>query len=154
MNDVATPMSMPELVPTERAQSYITIMLDFLPLFGVAFGILVMRGIKVVRTAYLGQSPLAKFFGVIFSATIGAALSVGCGAIAPLIYPGASDSTVLGIVVFMSVGGVRVVDGLLYKHLGIHLVDASEQSENDKIWAELTEEEKTYILSHRKGEEE
>lgn len=137
-----------------RASSYIALFLDFLPLFGMAFTILMLKGLKVIKASYMGETLMARLFNVILSSAVGAVLAVGCAAVMPLVYPSAGEASMVGITIFMAVGGVRVVDGLVYKHLGIHLVDNSDASHAESEWLSMSrrEREECIKLWHNRSE--
>lgn len=148
-------------MPAGKAESYINLMVDMLPLFGLAFSIIVLKGLAGIKSAYVGTSMLSRFLNIIWTATIGAIMAVGCAALAPVIYPSIGLDASVGITVLMSVGGLRLVDSMVYKHLGIHLVDSESQSKEDREWADMSEEDKADALKqwheneeHKEGDDE
>lgn len=126
---------------------YISLFMDFLPLFGLAFTILMLKGLKAIKASYMGETFMSRFVNIVITSSIGAVLAVGCAAVLPLVYPnGANEASMAGIVVFMAVGGVRVVDGLVFKYMGIHLVDSSLISPAESEWLTLSEGERQECL--------
>lgn len=150
MNHEATTM------PMSKASSYINAIIDMLPLFGIAFSIVMLKGIKGLRMAYTGRTFLDRFLNVVWTAFLCACLSVACAAIAPVLNKEVGPTAMIGIVVFIAVGGIRIVDGLLYKYLGIHLIDTTTQTKDDKDWAEMSNKDKADAMQqwHDKGGDE
>lgn len=145
-------------MPTERANAFTILLLDFLPLFCVAFAILMAKGLNSLRTAYKGGSWFAVLSGVFLSSTVGAALAVGCAALLPLIGLESNDELMMGVTVFMAVGGMRLIDALLQKHLGLRVIDAGDAGDVQSQWAELSPEDKARAMrlwhEKRKGVKE
>ena len=150
MNHEATAM------PMAKASSYINAIIDLLPLFGLAFSIVTLRGIKGLRAAYTGRQPMDRLLNLLWTSFICACFAVGCALIAPLLYKEVGPTGTIGIVVFISAGGIRIVDGFIFKHLGIHLIDTSMQTQDDKDWAEMSNEDKADAMQtwRDKGEDE
>ena len=140
----------------EKASSYISAIVEMMPLFGLAFSIIFLKGLHGLRSAYTGKSYAARFMNVLWTAFIGSCLAVGCAAIAPLVREGIGPDAAIGIVVFIAVCGVRIVDGLLYKYLNIHLIDTTTQTSDDKEWSRLSDEDKADAMRQwrDKGEDE
>lgn len=146
MNDPGQSYTETQVMNTDR-NVYVALFMDFLPLLGLAFTILMLKGLKAVKASYMGETFMARFANIIITSSIGALLAVGCAAVLPLVYPsGANEASMAGIVVFMAVGGVRVVDGLVFKYMGIHLVDSSLVSPAESEWLALSESERQEAL--------
>lgn len=135
----------------EKAGSYINAIIEMLPLFGLAFSIIFLKGLRGLRSAYTGRSYAARFMNVLWTAFIGSCLAVACAAVAPLVREGIGPDATLGIVVFIAVCGVRIVDGLLYKYLRIHLIDTTTQTADDKAWAGMSDEDKADAMQQWRG---
>lgn len=135
-------MNRSEVMSSER-NAYLALLFDFAPLLVVAFTVFMLKGLKVVKSSYLGVSIMSRFVNVIITSAIGAMLAVGCAALVPVIYPQANEASLFGIVVFLSVGGMRLMDTVLFKYLGIHLVDSTlEVSKSDSEWAVMSDEDR------------
>lgn len=145
-------------MPLAKASSYTTAIVDMLPLFGLAFSIVMLKGLKSLRCAYVGKSYMDRFINIIWTSFIGACLSVGCAAITPLLTrEGVSESVTVGIVVFVAVCGVRIVDGMLYKYLHIHLIDTTTLTQDDRDWVKMSDEDKADAMQawrDKEGEDE
>lgn len=150
MNNGATTM------PMAKAGSYINTLIDMLPLFGVAFSIVMLKGLKGLRAAYVGKSMFDRFLNIVWTSFICACLAVGCAMLAPLLYKEVGPNVTLGIVVFISAGGIRIVDGFIFKHLGIHLIDTTTRTADDRAWDRLSDEDKADAMQawRDKGEDE
>lgn len=123
--------------------AYLALLFDFAPLLVIAFTVFMLKGLKVVKSSYLGGSLGSRFVNIVITSAIGALLAVGCAALVPVVYPQANAASLFGIVVFLSVGGMRLMDTVLFKYLGIHLVDSTlEVSESDSEWLALSDEER------------
>lgn len=135
-------MNRSEVMSNER-NAYLALLFDFAPLLVIAFTVFMLKGLKVVKSSYLGTSFMSRFVNVIITSAIGAILAVGCAALVPLVYPQANEASLFGIVVFLSVGGMRLMDTVLFKYLGIHLVDSTlEVSKSDSEWLTMSDEER------------
>lgn len=150
MYNEATPM------PTAKAGTYLNTIIDLLPLFGLAFSIIMLKGLKGLRAAYVGKSLFDRFLNIVWTSFICSCLAVGCAAIAPLLYREAGPNVMVGIVVFIAAGGIRIVDGFIYRHLGIHLIDTTTQTDDDREWGKMSDEDKANAMQawRDKGEEE
>lgn len=126
--------------------SWVSLITDYAPLLVLGFSICMLKGIKGLRMSYMGRTFLARIFGLMVRSCIGAIMAVGCALLLPLLKIDVDQSTMLGVVVFISVCGVQIVDGLVYKYLGIHLVDMNDTTVTDSEWAGLNEVEKVKAL--------
>lgn len=146
MNELGQSYTETPVMNTDK-NAYISLFMDFLPLLGLAFTILMLKGLKAIKASYMGETFMARFINIIITSSIGAVLAVGCAAVLPLVYPsGANEASMAGIVVFMAVGGVRVVDGLVFKYMGIHLVDSTLVSPAESEWLTLSDKERQEVL--------
>lgn len=125
-----------------KGSVYINLLLEFAPLFGVAFSILMLKGLRSVKASYMGQTIVSRLVNLVLTSIIGAVLAVGCAALLPLIYPQATDAALVGATVVMTIGGVRLMDGLAYKYFKIHLVDSSDMNPADSVWLTLSDRER------------
>lgn len=146
-------------VMSNERNAYLALLFDFAPLLAIAFTIFMLKGLKAVKSSYLGASAASRFANVVLTSAIGAMLAVGCAVFVPLVYPQVNEASLFGIVVFLSVGGMRLMDAAVFKYLGIHLVDSTlEPSKSDGEWLAMSDEEREECLKlwHdvQKGEKE
>lgn len=142
MNDVVSCPKRGAVMATEKQDAYLSLLLDLLPLFFLAFSIFFVKGLRGLRTSFLGKSFLARFVNVVISSALGGAFAVGCALLLPLLDKGGDPTVMVGVVVFVSIAGVKIVDALLYKKLGVHFIDASETGSADSMWVKMSEEER------------
>lgn len=126
----------------EKPSAYMSLLWDLAPLFSLAFVIFFIKGMKGLRAGVMGKSFLARFVNVVISSALGGAFAVGCALLLPLIDRGDSPAVMLGVVVFVSIAGVKIVDGLLYKKLGVHFIDVSDGNSADSAWMRMSEKER------------
>lgn len=140
----------------ERPSTYIALLEDLLPLFALAFSIFFMKGVAALRDGIMGKSLLHRFFGVMISSALGSSFAVGCALMLPLFDKPADSATMLGVVVFVSIAGVKIVDGVLYKKLGVHFLDASNENSVDAAWVNMSQEERQECIDtwRRRGRKE
>lgn len=129
-----------------RHNSYISLLIEFAPLFLMAFTILMLKGMQSIKAGYMGRSLMGRFLNLVLTSVVGAALAVGCAAIVPMVYPQATPGALVGVTVFMTIGGVRLVDGLAFKHFGIHLVDSTEMNPAQSEWLLLSDTERAQCM--------
>ena len=135
-------------MPVAKASAYVDILLDLIPLFALAFSIFFLKGVKGLRKSCMGATGWANFANVIISSAVGGALAVGCALLLPLMDQSADPTVMIGIVVFVSVAGVKVLDGLMYKKLGVRFIDVSDNQSADAEWMQMSQEERQDCLRH------
>lgn len=139
----------------ERHTAYTSLLQDLLPLFMLAFSIFFVKGLTGLRTSFMGKTFLARFTGVIISSALGGIFAVGCALLLPLFDKQPDPAIMLGVVVFVSVAGVKIVDGILYKKLGVHFIDVSNSDSADSAWMSMSQKERKECMdSWRKAREE
>lgn len=131
-----------------KASAYVDILMDLAPLFALAFSIFFLKGVKGLRSSCMGATGWAHFANVIISSAVGGALAVGCALLLPLFDKSADPTVMIGIVVFVSVAGVKVLDGLMYKKLGVRFIDVSDGNSADSEWMGMSQQERTDCLEH------
>lgn len=142
--------------PMEKHSAYLSLLQDLLPLFALAFSIFFVKGLTGLRTSFMGKTFMAKFASVIISSALGGSFAVGCALLLPLFDRQSDPATMLGVVVFVSIAGVKIVDGILYKKLGVHFIDASEIGSANSIWVGMSAEERETCIKQwqaRHGED-
>lgn len=127
---------------TGKGDAYLSILVDLLPLFSLAFSIFFIKGLRGLRTSLMGKTFLAQFINIILSSAIGGAFAVGCALLLPLFDKQANPMVMTGVVVFIAIAGVKIVDGLLYKKLGVHFIDASDDDSADSAWVSMSQAER------------
>lgn len=139
----------------EKHKAYISLLQDLLPLFALAFSIFFVKGLSGLRSSFMGKTFIARFFGIIISSALGGAFAVGCALLLPLFDKQSDPSIMLGVVVFVSVAGVKIVDGILYKKLGVHFIDVSNSDSADSAWMNMNQEERRKCMDnwHKAREE-
>lgn len=139
----------------EKPTAYTELLQDLLPLFALAFSIFFVKGLSGLRTSFMGKTFLAKFVSVIISSALGGVFAVGCALLLPLFDKQTDPTIMLGVVVFVSVAGVKIIDGILYKKLGVHFIDVSNSDSADSAWMSLSQKERRECMDNwRKTHEE
>lgn len=139
----------------DKPSAYISLLQDLLPLFALAFSIFFVKGLTGLRASFMGKTFFARFIGVIISSALGGSFAVGCALLLPLFDKQADPAIMLGVVVFVAVAGVKIVDGILYKKLGVHFIDVSNSDSADAFWMNMSQKERHECMdSWRKTHEE
>lgn len=131
-----------KLMENLKQGAYISVLMDLLPLFALAFSIFFLKGLKGLRYSMVDRSFLSRFVNVIISSALGGAFAVGCALLLPLLDKRADPTLMVGVVVFVAIAGMKIVDGILYKKLGVHFLDGSDPASADSKWLSLTERER------------
>ncbi len=121
---------------------YTDLLMELLPLLAVAFSLALMRGIVFVRRSYMQRNFFDTACNVVFSSALVAALSVGLVLCLPLMGIELSHEVELGMVVLVSAGGVKLVDALLRKRFGLHIVDPQDEGVLTAFYESLTPEQR------------
>lgn len=125
------------------AASYVTILFELLPLLGLAFSIGVLRGLKGIKDSYTGTSFFNRFINVVLTSAVGAVFAVGCALLIPLLHTGVDENMMVGVVVFVSLCGVRLVDAIFFKYFGIHVISLDDSDDpDDTEWSKMSPEER------------
>lgn len=142
MYSVAFTAQRSRLMDSLKQGAYISVLMDLLPLFALAFSIFFLKGLKGLRYSMVNKSFIARFVNVIISSALGGVFAVGCALMLPLLDKGSDPMVMVGVVVFVAVAGVKIVDGLLYKKLGVHFIDGSDPDSADSVWVSMNDKEK------------
>lgn len=132
----------------EKHTAYMSLLQDLLPLFALAFSIFFVKGLAGLRTSFMGKTFLARFTSVIISSALGGVFAVGCALLLPLFDKQPDPAIMLGVVVFVSVAGVKIVDGILYKKLGVHFIDVSNSDSADSAWMNMSQKERQECIDY------
>lgn len=142
----------------ETRGAYMSLLQDLMPLFSLAFSIFFVKGMAGLRTSFMGKTFAAKFANVVISSALGGVFAVGCALLLPLFDKQSDPSIMLGVVVFVSIAGVKIVDGLLYKKLGVHFIDVSNDNSADAAWMHMSQKERRECMEiwrkTREGEDD
>lgn len=136
-----------------RHNVFFSLLTDYAPLFILGFSLCFLKGLTGLRAGYMGKTVLAMAAGLIIQSTIGAAIAVGIALLLPLAHINPDPMTMIGVVVFITVCGLRSIDALVYKKLGIHMIDVSSYTKADKAWMELSEEDREKCMEAWKKEQ-
>lgn len=139
----------------EKAGAYISLLQDLGPLFALAFSIFFVKGLSGLRSSFMGKTFVARFTGIVISSALGGAFAVGCALLLPLFDRQSDPALMLGVVVFVSIAGVKIVDGILYKKLGVHFIDVSDSGSADSAWMNMSQKERQECMDswHKTHEE-
>lgn len=118
-----------------------TVLIEFAPLFGLSFSIFALKGFRMSHSARWTGGFWINLLDIILSSVIGAFLIVGFCIIVMSMRPELDALAVIGLAVFLSVGGVSLVDSIVFKYFGVRILDPHMQV-NGKLHKE------------RKGEDE
>lgn len=112
-------------------EAFWQVVTEFAPLFGLSFSIFALKGFRLSRTDRRGASFWARLFDVLLSSATGAFLIVGFCVIALSVTPRLNAVGIIGLAIFLSVGGVSLVDSIIYKYFGIHILDQNGKGEKN-----------------------
>lgn len=142
MNGSVGAVGQGKVMETGKGEAYLSLLVDLLPLFSLAFSIFFVKGLRGLRTSFMGKTFLARFVNIILSSALGGAFAVGCALLLPLFDKQSDPMIMTGVVVFVAIAGVKIVDGLLYKKLGVHFIDASDDNSADSAWVNMSQKER------------
>lgn len=134
-------------MPADRVNPFLSLLYEYAPLFFLAFSVLVLRGLRVVKQGYLGKTFLDKFINIVLQSAVGAALAVGCAAVLPVVYPQITPGVMLGATVVMTIGGMKFIDALAYKYFSIHIVDMADMEGPAGEWAAMSAEDRVKCMA-------
>lgn len=104
-----------------------TVLMEFAPLFGLSFSIFALKGFRLSHSARWAGGFWMNLLDIILSSAIGAFLIVGFCIIVMSVHPNLDTLVIIGLAVFLSVGGVSLVDALLFKYFGVHIIDRGKK---------------------------
>lgn len=130
------------VMEVKQPNPYLSVFIDLIPLFGLAFSMCVLRGLHGIKDSYLGKSFMARFTNIILSSAFCAILAIACALILPLAGFSSDPQVMLGVVVFVAACGLRIVDSVIYKALGLHIVDPAMFSRAERAWHALSPDER------------
>lgn len=96
---------------------------EFAPLFGLSFSIFALKGFRLSHSARWTGGFWMNLLDIILSSAVGAFLIVGFCIIAMSVYPALDTLAIIGLAVFLSVGGVSLVDSIVFKYFGVRVLD-------------------------------
>lgn len=107
------------------------VLIEFAPLFGLSFSIFALKGFRLSHSAKWVGGFWTNLLDITLSSTMGAFLITGFCILVAALRPDIGDMLVIGLAIFLSVGGVSLVDGLVYKYFGVHILDRRNRTDGD-----------------------
>lgn len=99
------------------------VLVEFAPLFGLSFSIFALKGFRLShQTKWVGGF-WTHLLDIILSSAVGAFLIVSFCIIVMSVKPELNAVAIIGLAAFLSVGGVSLVDGIVFKYFGVRLID-------------------------------
>lgn len=105
------------------ATAFQQVLEEFAPLFGLSFAIFALKGFRLSHSARWVRGFWTHLLDIIFSSAVGAFLIVSLCIIIMATTPGLNGLAIIGLAIFLSVGGFSLVDRLVSKYLGVRLFD-------------------------------
>lgn len=99
------------------------VLIEFAPLFGLSFSIFALKGFRLSHATKWRGGFWTHLLDIILSSMVGAFLIVSFCVIVMSMTPQLDAVAIIGLAVFLSVGGVSLVDGIVHKYFGIHIID-------------------------------
>lgn len=99
------------------------VLMEFAPLFGLSFSIFALKEFRMCHSTGWGGRFWMRLFDIILSSMIGGALIVGICIIIMSVEPRVNHTVVVGVAVFLSVGGFSLIDRLVHKYFGVRFLD-------------------------------
>lgn len=104
------------------------VLMEFAPLFGLSFSIFALKGFRMSHSARWTGGFWINLLDIILSSAIGAFLIVGFCIIVMCMKPQLDALAVIGLAIFLSVGGVSLVDSIVFKYFGVRVLDHHTQT--------------------------
>lgn len=108
------------------------VLTEFAPLFGLSFSIFALKGFRFSHTVRWRGGFWTNLLDIVLSSAIGAFLITGFCILIAALRPDVGDMLIIGLAIFLSVGGVTVVDGLVFKYFGVHILTRRDATEKEK----------------------
>lgn len=96
---------------------------EFAPLFCLSFAIFALKGFRLYHTSRWSGGFWMHLLDIIFSSAVGAFLIVGLCVIIMATTPSLNSLAIIGLAIFLSVGGFSLVDRIVHKYLGVRLFE-------------------------------
>lgn len=107
------------------------VLLEFAPLFGLSFSIFALKGLRVSHSARWAEGFWIHLFDVILSSAVGAFLIVGF-CLTVISFQPLNELAIVGLTVFLSVGGVTLVDSIVFKYFGVRILEYRRKREGEE----------------------
>lgn len=138
-------MSIPPVDPdaiTGRNSAYINLLVELWPLIAGAFIIALYQGWHGVKRSYLHRDFFSIFFNILLSSAFMAIVAVSVTLCLPLFGFERSPDTDLGVTIFLSAGGMKLVDALIRWKSGYKVVDLMDSLDISELHRTMTPEQR------------
>lgn len=99
------------------------VLTEFAPLFGLSFSIFALKGFRLSHQSRWAGGFWTHLLDIILSSVVGAALIVSFCIIVMSVHPHLNAVAIIGLAAFLSVGGVSLVDSIVFKYFGVRILD-------------------------------
>lgn len=100
-----------------------TVLVEFAPLFGLSFSIFALKGFRLSHSTKWAGGFWTHILDIALSSAVGAFLIVGFCIIVMSVQPALDHVAIIGLAVFLSVGGISFIDRVVFKYFGVHFLD-------------------------------
>lgn len=118
-----------------------TVIEEFAPLFGLSFSIFALKGFRLSHSRRWVGGLWRHLLDILLSSLVGAFLIVGFCIMVMSVRPELDIVAIIGLAIFLSVGGMTLVDSIVFKYFGVHVLDP-QLDVRGKLEVERKEEEK------------
>lgn len=106
--------------------SLLQVLMEFAPLFGLSFAIFALKGFRLSHQSRWDGGVFRRLLDIVLSSVVGAFLIVGICIIVMAVRPDLDHLILVGLAIFLSVGGVSLVDALVFRYFGVRILDPRE----------------------------
>ena len=107
------------------------VLMEFAPLFGLSFSIFALKGFRLSHSLRWTGGVWMHMVDIVLSSAVGAFLIVGFCIMARVFKRDLDGVAIIGLAAFLSVGGVSLVDGILFKYFGVHILDSGAERKGE-----------------------
>lgn len=133
---------------TGRNSAYINLLVELWPLIAGAFIIALYQGWHGVKRSYLHRDFFSIFFNILLSSAFMAIVAVSVTLCLPLFGFERSPDTDLGVTIFLSAGGMKLVDALIRWKSGYKFVDLMDSLDIIELHHTMTPEQREQHKKH------
>lgn len=133
---------------TGRNSAYINLLVELWPLIAGAFIIALYQGWHGVKRSYLHRDFFSIFFNILLSSAFMAIVAVSVMLCLPLFGFERSPDTDLGVTIFLSAGGMKLVDALIRWKSGYKFVDLTDSLDISELHRTMTLEQREQHKKH------
>lgn len=133
---------------TGRNSAYINLLVELWPLIAGAFIIALYQGWHGVKRSYLHRDFFSIFFNILLSSAFMAIVAVSVTLCLPLFGFERSPDTDLGVTIFLSAGGMKLVDALIRWKSGYKFVDLMDSLDISELHHTMTPEQREQHKKH------